>query len=714
MILRALIVGVGAAVLTVALVVFGPLDGAEYAVYDRLFVLRGARPATAPIVIVTIDEDSFDELNLQWPFPRALHGQLLWKLAEAQPLAIGLDILFPEPSSRGAADDETLGAAVTVAGNVVLGAASTMVSEGFYTKVDLNPPLPVIREGAAAWGPVNHTLGADGVLRHAVVEHKVEPQTWPGWDTALYNLAKASGYPVAPLPSRNEILINYRGGPKTYPWVPYHRVVQGEVPPEVFKGKIVLIGATSPTLQDIFSTPFALARGMPGVEVHANVLDTLLNGDAMREIPRWVTTVVAVLVALGAPWLVVRLRAFRAFLVVFGGLVVLLAATYAAFTFFGVWSRSVSIALALGLGYGVTVIDNFIREQREKRRLSQFFSPKILREVVRQRDGASLNSSRRLITVLFSDVRGFTSISERTEPEVVVQMLREYLTELTEVVFQNGGTVDKYIGDCIMALYNVPFEDPEHAVNAIKTGLEFQERTLAVSARWEAKLGAAVRNGVGINTGEAVVGTMGSVQRLEYTAIGDTVNLAARLESITKEYNTSIIISEYTYEAVKGKFLTRQLGAVSVKGKTRPVRIYAVLPDSLRKHPRSALDAGATLFAVDGTQRCAVRTRDISTGGLALEGVPPDWTPGTIIQIRCEGGLLPKPIIAEGKIMWRTDELVGVQFISVDPDSEQAIEHYVATQGPLPEPEVVWKSGKSAVGATTENGGNGKGGVRTP
>jgi class 3 adenylate cyclase len=390
--------------------------------------------------------------------------------------------------------------------------------------------------------------------------------------------------------------------------------------------------------------------------------------------------------------------------VALGVLAVVMGLTIVHFAFFGTWSRSVAINLALGLGYGVTVVDNFIREQREKRRLSQFFSPKILREVVRQRDGASLNSSRRMITVLFSDVRGFTSISERTEPEVVVQMLREYLTELTEVVFQNGGTVDKYIGDCIMALYNVPFEDKEHAVNAIKTGLEFQERTLAVSAKWEAKLGAAVRNGVGINTGDAVVGTMGSEQRLEYTAIGDTVNLAARLESITKEYNTSIIISEFTYEMVKGKFLTRQLGAVSVKGKTRPVRIYAVLPDSLRKHPRSALEAGATLLAVGGAQRASVRTRDISTGGLALEGVPEDWTTGAIIQIRCEGGLLPKAVVAEGKIMWRTaDGLAGVEFISVDPDSEHAIESYVATQGPLPEPEVVWKKGPGP--ADPENGG---------
>src|SRR3989449_4188751 len=169
-------------------------------------------------------------------------------------------------------------------------------------------------------------------------------------------------------------------------------------------------------------------------------------------------------------------------------------------------------------------------------------------------------------------------------------MLREYLTEMTEIVFDHDGTVDKYIGDCVMALYNVPSEDPEHAIKAVRTGLAFQERTLAAAARWEAKFGVRIRNGVGINTGEAIVGIMGSRQRLEYTAIGDTVNLAARLESITKDYNSSIIISENTYDYIKGRFMTRELGAVTVKGKTRPVKIYAVLPADIRRHPRTALD----------------------------------------------------------------------------------------------------------------------------
>jgi hypothetical protein len=257
-------------------------------------------------------------------------------------------------------------------------------------------------------------------------------------------------------------------------------------------------------------------------------------------------------------------------------------------------------------------------------------------------------------------------------------MLHEYLTEMTEVVFRHGGTVDKYVGDCIMALYNAPFDDADHAANAIQTGLELQERTLAVSARWEEKLNVQIRNGVGINTGDAVVGTLGSRQRLEYTAIGDTVNLASRLESLTKDYGSSIVISEYTYEMVKGRFLTRQLGAVAVKGKTRPVRIYAVLPGDIRKFPRASLDAAATVVAIGAGESCEVRTRNVGGGGLSVVGLPAAWVVGTKVQIRLEGGALPGPLAADGVVAWRDGDVAGIAFAAADGDVTPALTDYVA------------------------------------
>jgi class 3 adenylate cyclase len=374
--------------------------------------------------------------------------------------------------------------------------------------------------------------------------------------------------------------------------------------------------------------------------------------------------------------LVVRLHPVPGLAAAIGLWVAGIGVTVVTFAIGDLWIRVMSASIALVLGYGATTVEQYVREQREKRRLSQFFSPDVLTHVVREQD--AMRSSRRLVTVLFSDIRGFTSISEKLEPEQVAEMLQEYLTEMTEVVFRHNGTVDKYIGDCIMALYNVPFEDPDHAANAIRTGLEFQERLIAVSRRWEEKVGLKIRNGVGINTGDAVVGTLGSRQRLEYTAIGDTINLGSRLESITKDYGVSIIISEFTHVLVRNQFLTRELGAVTVKGKTRPVKIYAVLPHDLRKHPRAIVDTAATMIAADAETECEVTLHDVSEGGLAVRGAPAAWEPGKRVAIRCEGGGLPKPLVAAGEIVWRRDAVLGIAFTTLDVDTAAAVQEYVA------------------------------------
>ncbi len=573
--------GVVAGGATVALVLAGALDGLEYWSLAQLFERRGPRSPASSIVIVTIDESTFAELDTQWPFPRALHAELVTKISAGRPRAIGVDLIFDTPSARGPADDAALGEAVARAGNVILGAAVAEDVQPFYRRETLNQPVAVIRRGAAGVAPVNMYPDPDGDIRRVPIALDVGGERIAALDAQLHALAAKAGVAVSPLPAARSVLINFRGGPRTYPWVSYYRVINGEVPVDYFKDTIVLIGPTTEILHDQFATAFARGGDMPGVEVHANALDTLLRGDPIREVPRVLTTILAMAAAVVGAGLVVRLRALRAVLAAAGVALALVSCAYAVFALLDIWVRMMAPFLALALGYSATVTESFVREQRERRRLSQFFSPDVVREVVRQKDEGSLTTSRRVVTVLFSDIRGFTSISEKLEPEQVAEMLREYLSEMTEIVFKHGGTVDKYIGDAIMALYNVPFEDPEHAIKAVRTGLEFQERTITVSRRWEAKLGIAIRNGVGINTGEAVVGTLGSRQRLEYTAVGDTINLGSRLESVTKDYNTSIIISEFTYEHVKDHFLTKELGDVTVKGKSRPVRIYAVLPEPM-------------------------------------------------------------------------------------------------------------------------------------
>src|SRR5215470_7902301 len=680
--LRTLITGGAAAVVVITLALVGGLDTVELGTLNRLFELRGHRSPTAPIIIVTIDEDSFDELGLPWPFPRALHAKLLDMISAGRPLAIGVDLLFPEPSARGPKDDAALGAAVARAGNVVLAAARAETVEYIGNlaskKTGSDMPLPVIRRGAAAVAPINMYPDIDAHLRRAP-SHVVLGETRElAFDWELHRIAMARGLRAASRPSVDELIINFRGAPRTFPWVPYHRVVSGEVEPEAFRGAIVLIGPTSVVLHDLFPTPFAPSGNMSGVEIHANVIDTLVRGDRIVLVPRAASLVGMALAALAAAGLAARLRVVRAFVAVVLIWVGVAAGTLAAFIAGHVWFQPIGMMLALVLGYGATVVDNYVREQRERRRLSQFFSPDVLNEIVRHRADVSLGSRRRLVTVLFSDIRGFTSISEKVEPEQVAEMLREYLTEMTEVVFRHGGTVDKYIGDCIMALYNAPFEDADHAAKAILTGLEFQERTLAVSARWEARLGVQIRNGVGINTGEAVVGTMGSRQRLEYTAIGDTVNLASRLETLTKDYNVSILISEYTHALIQHQLHGRELGEVTVKGKSQAVKIYALVPADLRKHPRAVVEASPTVHVTVAGQTATVRAVDVSEGGMQIAGAPSEWRPGTRVQIRCEGGLLAVPLFAEAVVAWRRGDRAGLAFSGLGVDVGPAVADFVS------------------------------------
>ena len=669
---RAHLGGLGAALAVGALVVAGGFEPVEHWSLGRLFELRGSRAPAVPVTIVTIDESTFAELGVQWPFPRAMHGELLRKISAGRPRAIGVDLLFDAPSARGPADDEALSRAVAEAGDVVLGAAWAMDVQPGMVRGTCNFPLPEIRAGAAAVALVNLAADDDGAVRRASLGFTCGRQRVSAMAVELHRLATASGLPTAPLPTTAEALINFRGGPRTFPWVSYYRVYRDEVGPELFRDQIVLIGTTSEVMHDLYPSPFAAAGDMPGVEIHANALATFIRGNRIHEVPRSASAALAVAAALAGSTLVVRLQAARALAgaALLGGALAALA--IAGFLASDVWVRVMAPACALVLGYGATVVEGFVREQRERRRLSQFFSPEVLREVVRQRRAGALESSRRLITVLFSDIRGFTAIAEKLAPEDVAEMLREYLSEMTEVVFAHGGTVDKYVGDCVMALYNAPFADPDHAVQAVRTALEFQERTLALSARWEARFGASIRIGVGINTGEAVVGTLGSRQRLEYTAIGDTVNLAARLESLTKDYGVAIIVSEFTWRLVKGRFTTRALGAVTVRGRSQPVDIHAVLPSSLRRHPRAVLDgATAVLTAADG-RWCRAETVNVAEGGLAVGGVPPDWTAGLEIEVRCEGGTLSDPIATRGRIVWRREDRAGIAFVPSEPPAGRA------------------------------------------
>jgi len=355
---RVLLAGSLAGLAIVVLAAADPLsffEIAELKALDAQFTVRGPREPQSPIVVVTIDEDSFDGLNLSWPWPRAVHAKFLDVVGRGGPVAIGMDILFTEPSSRGPADDAALGDAVDrVRDRIVLAAALTTVGDASFVKQALNPPIPEVR-GKAAFGSADYDSDADAFVRRATLKRIFQDREWPGFDLLLYRLGERAGLARGAAPSGSELLVNYRGGPSTFPMIAYHRVMTGEIPSEVFAGKIVLVGATTPTLHDIFPTPFASQAGMSGVEIHAHTLETLFQGIPLRRVSRWLVPVVAVLAGAAAAWTATALRPLPAFGVVAVGIGGYLAASHGAFLWGRYWMEVVPVPLVLLVTYAGTV-----------------------------------------------------------------------------------------------------------------------------------------------------------------------------------------------------------------------------------------------------------------------------------------------------------------------------------------------------------------------
>ena len=668
---RAHLGGLGAALAVGALVVAGGFEPVEHWSLGRLFELRGSRAPAVPVTIVTIDESTFAELGVQWPFPRAMHGELLRKISAGRPRAIGVDLLFDAPSARGPADDEALSRAVAEAGNVVLGAAWAMDVQPGMVRGTCNFPLPEIRAGAAAVALVNLASDDDGAVRRASLGFTCGRQRVSAMAVELHRLATASGLPTAPLPTTAEALINFRGGPRTFP--------VGVVLPGVpGRGRARAVSRPDrPHRHDQRGDARSLPQSVRRRRRHAGRGDPRqCPGDvhpgesAPRGAPVGQRRAGRGGGARG-PTLVVRLQAARALAgaALLGGALAALA--IAGFLASDVWVRVMAPACALVLGYGATVVEGFVREQRERRRLSQFFSPEVLREVVRQRRAGALESSRRLITVLFSDIRGFTAIAEKLAPEDVAEMLREYLSEMTEVVFAHGGTVDKYVGDCVMALYNAPFADPDHAVQAVRTGLEFQERTLALSARWEARFGVSTpdrrrhqhrRGGGGNARVPAATGIHGHRRRGEPRRPAGVADQGLR----RRDHRQRVHL-----EAGEGPL-----------HHARARRGDGARPQSARRHPCGAAVAPPASSGgprrrhrgAHGDRRPLVPGRDGQRrrGWARRRWRAPDWTAGLEIEVRCEGGTLSDPIATRGRIVWRREDRAGIAFVPSEPPAGRA------------------------------------------
>lgn len=497
--------------------------------------------------------------------------------------------------------------------------------------------LPLMAEAAAGSGYLNMVPDPDGAVRWLPLAIAygsdifaplalVTLQHYLGRPPLSITLSQAGvegirlGAREIPVDRFGRLLINYPGPPGAFPVYSAADVIAGRLPPGALKDKIVLVGATAPGIHDLRVTSFSGV--CPGIEIQAAILDNLLRQDYLQ-VPGGRLSVLFTVVALGAVLglILIRLSAAWGFAVM-----LCLAGGYAGLNYYLFtqgWQLELFYPLIEmgGVYVGVTVLQ-FLAEERARLRLKKAFqsyvAPAVVEEIIRHPESLRLGGERREITILFCDIRDFTGLAETLEPEELVGLLHDFFNPMSDIIVSHGGTLDKYMGDAIMALFGAPMALADHAARACRAALEMKAALQILDQEWEAQGRPRLRIGVGLNTGGAAVGNMGSDRLFDYTAVGDHVNLASRLEGLNKYYGTDILVSAYTALALNDNFILQEVDLVRVKGKKQPLAIYELLgegtPDPQLARFLEFYHSGLKLFRARAWQESAdalTRARDL-------------------------------------------------------------------------------------------------------
>lgn len=569
----------------------------ERRIFDQLTVATAPGVTSQPIVLVAINEESLQALELRWPWPRTLHAELVRRIARGGAAVIALDVILAEPAADPA-EDEALAKAMANAGNVVL-AADFMYSEVALARVwKRTDPLQRFLDAGAIAGLATVPFDPDQFVRRV----PAEPDAF--WRQVVKVLqVKAPTHAVPPLPEPGA-LIRYLGPDTVFDPIPYHLVLEAtdEELQQAFGGRIVIVGRdlrATPELgmaqSDLFATPFLSYGGTltSGIKVHATLVDNALSGATLRAMPAAGNAAVAAFAA------VFSFFAFRRWRPLAGGVMLLafatllvVAAAYA-FSKARLWvavATPVTVAWIAYLAYGAR---GFLTEQRRKqeiqRAFARYLSPDVVAEIAADPSKLALGGARREITVMFTDLAGFTKLTEASPPDVVLNVLYRHFTAMTDVIHAHRGTVVQFVGDAIIAFWGAPLANADHAFHAVQAAIEMQHAMdrLRETLRGEGLPELHMR--VGLNTAELSVGNYGSESRFYYTAMGDGMNLASRLEGTNKLYGTRILLSGSTRDAIAGALSVRRVDRVRVAGKSRPVDIFT--PDDDPTRVRLASDA---------------------------------------------------------------------------------------------------------------------------
>jgi adenylate cyclase len=441
----------------------------------------------------------------------------------------------------------------------------------------------------------------------------------------------------------SRMMVNYHGPTRTYPYISFADAAEKKFAPGTFKDKIVLVGASATGIADLRATPFG-GIDFPGVEIHANLIDNILNLKFLTRGAPQVLTDVGFIFLFGIPlglWLAIVQPRWMAF-----GLALLIPFTAVVYWAFlhGWWLNFIMPSLfTLVPNVSLVALYRVLIEEQEKRKVrgafQQYVSPEVIRRVLN--DPGSVTPRKTEITVLFSDVRGFTSISESLDAQDLARLLNNYLTEMTRIIFKYQGTLDKYIGDAVMAIWGAPYTEPKHGERCCRAALAMIARLAELQKKWVAEGLPAMEIGIGINTGIASVGSMGSALRFGYTAMGDNVNLASRLEGLNKVYGTTVLISESTRRDIADeRMIIREIDFIRVVGKSLPVTIFEILSE------QAASKDGKELVEVFGRGREAYKARDWRAATGAFEEVLQRWPndgPARVFLDRCNEYLAEGP-----------------------------------------------------------------------
>lgn len=616
---------------------FAPFKRVELATLDYRFKIRGTLTFEPRVIIVEINDESLKSLPDKYPWPRSYYARLIRNLQKAGASAIGIDLIMNVEDFYSPKNDEEFIQALKEIPNVAL-AGKIRIANEKYDLITLNENYGnIFFHVDSAVGIVYLRNDEDGVYRrfNPVVYDRARQKRIPTFSFAVLNkyfvlppfytpeiTTKHFIYHNIKIPTYDEYsaLINYHGPSGTFTTVKFVDVIDdkdfktkeeietgedintfddpedGYLYDGTFKDKIVLVGSTNPEDKDLFPIPIPQGKQegdnlMYGVELHANIIQSILDRNFLTREPLWLEIITIFSFFTFTFFFIQNLKREKIkhhYLIEILAVAVVIAELFLTFTLalylFERYNYVIPITgpfLAIIFGYVGSMIFSYVSERQKrvmiKSMFSQYVNPNIVNELIEDPKKLHLGGERKILTVFFSDIDRFTNIAEKIGPEELVKLLNDYFESTTEIILKNQGTLDKYQGDSVMAFFGAPLYLPNHALNACQAAIEIQELLEEKNKNWEQTGNFKLLTRIGINTGEMIVGNIGGTERFDYTVIGDSVNLGSRLESANKFYKTKIIISEHTYKLVASHILSRELDLIRVIGKEQSIKIYELL-----------------------------------------------------------------------------------------------------------------------------------------